>query len=99
MPVAAAVFLSPVGGCRRYRAPVVFHMLACTRSRFHEIRIRLESHAPTSPGNGFCWELFLFTIKRGGACLFGAVLLGLLLLTKSHWPAHALPQIRCLQDS
>ena len=74
-------------------------MLACAKKRFHEIRNPLESHAPTSRGNGFCWELFLFTFKRGWACLFGAALLGLLLLTKSHRPAHALAQIRCLQDS
>lgn len=64
-------------------------MLAYTKSRFHEIRIRLESHAPTSRLNALLWEFFLFVFKQGWACLFGAVMLGLILITKSHWPAHA----------
>ena len=63
-------------------------MLAYTKSRFHEIRIRLENHAPTSRLNAFFWEFFLFTFKQGWACLFGAVMLSLILLTKNHWPAH-----------
>jgi uncharacterized membrane protein YoaT (DUF817 family) len=64
-------------------------MLAYTKSRFHEIRIRLESHVATSRINGFFWEFFLFVFKQGWACLFGAILLSLLLITKAHWPAHA----------
>ena len=64
-------------------------MLAYTKSRFHEIRIRLESHAPTSRPNALLWEFFLFVFKQGWACLFGAVMLGLILITKNHWPAHA----------
>jgi uncharacterized membrane protein YoaT (DUF817 family) len=64
-------------------------MLAYTKSRFHEIRIRLESHAPTSRLNALLWEFFLFVFKQGWACLFGAVMLGLILITKNHWPTHA----------
>lgn len=65
-------------------------MPAYTKTRFHEIRLRLESHAPTSRLNGFLWEFFLFGFKQAWACLFGGVLLFLVLLTKWYWPAHAL---------
>src|SRR6266852_812576 len=64
-------------------------MLSYTKTRFHEIRIRLENHVATSRLNGFLWEFFLFVFKQGWACLFGAITLGLLLLTKWLWPAHA----------
>jgi len=63
-------------------------MLSYTKTRFHEIRIRLESHVATSRLNGFIWEFFLFVFKQGWACLFGAIILGLLLLTKWFWPHH-----------
>jgi len=64
-------------------------MLAYTKSRFHDIRIRLERHEPSSRLSGAIWEIFLFIFKQGWACLFGAVLLSLLMLTKWFWPAHA----------
>lgn len=64
-------------------------MLTYTRTRFHEIRIRLENHVPTSKGNAFLWEFFLFGFKQAWACLFGAILLALLMLTKWYWPQHA----------
>ncbi len=64
-------------------------MLGYTKTRFHEIRIRLENHAATSRLDGFLWEFFLFGFKQGWACLFGGIILGLLLLTKWLWPAHA----------
>jgi uncharacterized membrane protein YoaT (DUF817 family) len=64
-------------------------MLTYTKTRFHEIRVRLENHAPTSKLNGRLWEIFLFIFKNGWACLFGAVILALVLLTKWFWPAHA----------
>ena len=63
-------------------------MLAYTKSRFHEIRIRLEGHTPSSRLNAFLWEFFLFGFKQGWACLFGGLMLGLILLTKNHWPAY-----------
>jgi len=64
-------------------------MLTYTKTRFHEIRIRLEHHVPTSKGNAFLWEFFLFGFKQAWACLFGALLLALVMLTKWYWPQHA----------
>jgi len=61
-------------------------MLAYTKSRFHSVRIRFENHVPSSPRNAVLWELFLFTFKQGWACLFGGLLLTLVLLTKWFWP-------------
>lgn len=63
-------------------------MLTYTKSRFHEIRIRFENHVPTSRFNAFLWEFFLFTFKQAWACLFGGILLALVLLTKWYWPPH-----------
>jgi uncharacterized membrane protein YoaT (DUF817 family) len=64
-------------------------MLSYTKSRFHEIRVRLENHVATSRLNGFLWEFFLFGFKQAWACLFGAIILILVLLTKWLWPPHA----------
>jgi uncharacterized membrane protein YoaT (DUF817 family) len=63
-------------------------MLAYTKTRFHEIRIRFENHQPSSRLNGFLWEFFLFVFKQGWACLFGGLMLSLILLTKWFWPHH-----------
>jgi len=63
-------------------------MLAYTKTRFHEIRIRLENHAPSTKLKGLIWEFFLFGFKQAWACLFGGILLALLLLTKWFWPHH-----------
>jgi uncharacterized membrane protein YoaT (DUF817 family) len=64
-------------------------MLSATKTRFHAIRLRLENHVATSRLNGFLWEFFLFVFKQGWACLFGATMLSLILLTKWRWPHHA----------
>ena len=64
-------------------------MLSATKSRFHAIRLRLENHVATSRRDALLWEFFLFVFKQGWACLFGAILLSLILLTKWLWPAHA----------
>jgi uncharacterized membrane protein YoaT (DUF817 family) len=64
-------------------------LLAYTKTRFHEIRARLEAHVPTSRLNGFLWEFFLFGFKQAWACLFGGILLCLVLVTKWYWPDHA----------
>src|SRR5579863_899882 len=64
-------------------------MLSSTKTRFHEIRIRLENHVAASRLHAFLWEFFLFGFKQGWACLFGAINLSLILLTKWYWPAHA----------
>jgi uncharacterized membrane protein YoaT (DUF817 family) len=64
-------------------------MFTNTISRFHSIRVRLEKHVPTSPRNAILWEFFLFTFKQAWACLFGGVLLALVLFTKLFYPPHA----------
>jgi uncharacterized membrane protein YoaT (DUF817 family) len=64
-------------------------MLAYTKTRFHEIRVRLENHVPRSKWRARVWEFFLFGFKQAWACLFGGTLLGLVLLTKWFWPPHA----------
>jgi uncharacterized membrane protein YoaT (DUF817 family) len=64
-------------------------MLAYTKTRFHAVRVRFENHVPGSRFRGFLWELFLFVFKQGWACLFGGLLLSLVLVTKWLWPAHA----------
>lgn len=64
-------------------------MLSSTITRFHDVRLRLENHVPSSRFNAFLWELFLFVFKQGWACLFGSIILSLLLLTKWYWPHSA----------
>jgi len=64
-------------------------MSARTQSRFHEVRLRLENYIPRTAARRCLWEFFLFGFKEGWACLFGGLLLGLLLLTKWLWPAGA----------
>ena len=65
-------------------------ILARTQTRFHEIRVRLENYDPHTAAGRALWEFFLFVFKEGWACLFGGILLGLLLLTKWLWPPHAI---------
>ena len=64
-------------------------MLARSITRFHAVRLRLENHRPSSARNARIWELLLFVFKEAWACLFGALLLALVLLTRFFWPAHA----------
>jgi uncharacterized membrane protein YoaT (DUF817 family) len=64
-------------------------MLSYSKTRFHEIRLRLERHVPRSRADAFLWEFFLFGFKQAWACLFGGTLLALVLLTKMYWPPHA----------
>jgi uncharacterized membrane protein YoaT (DUF817 family) len=61
-------------------------MLAYTKTRFHEIRLRFENHVPSGRLNAVLWEFFLFGFKQAWACLFGGTLLALILLTKWFWP-------------
>jgi len=63
-------------------------MFTRSDSRFHHIRLRFENHVPSSRFTAWLWELFLFTFKQGWACLFGAILLALVLLTRVLWPPH-----------
>ena len=64
-------------------------MISATKTRFHAIRLRLENHVATRRRDAFLWEFGLFVFKQGWACLFGAIILSLLLLTKWFWPHHA----------
>jgi uncharacterized membrane protein YoaT (DUF817 family) len=64
-------------------------MLLATKTRFHDIRVRLEQHVPRSRARAFVWEFSLFVFKQAWACLFGAVLLAMELVTKWRWPQHA----------
>jgi uncharacterized membrane protein YoaT (DUF817 family) len=65
-------------------------MFARTQTRFHDVRLRLESYRPPTPAGRFLWEFFLFGFKQGWACLFGGAILALLLATKWWWPRDAI---------
>lgn len=55
-------------------------------TRFAKVRARLEAAQPVS---GWTYEFLLFGFKQGWACLFGGLLLALLLGTYFFYPAHA----------
>ena len=74
---------------QRVHGSTAFLMLARTQTRFHAVRLRLEAHVPRTAAGRFLWEFFLFGFKQAWACLFGALLLALLLGTKWLWPAEA----------
>ncbi len=59
------------------------------QSRFHAIRTRFEQAANTPGWRGWTLEFLLFGFKQGWACLFGALMLALLLGTHLIWPADA----------
>jgi len=58
-------------------------------SRFHAVRARLEAYAPPPGWPSWLYEFALFGFKQGWACLFGGLMLGLLLLTHLFYPAQA----------
>src|SRR3954451_7514642 len=58
-------------------------------SRFYQVRLRLEQMARAPGWRGFAFEFAVFVFKQGWACLFGALMLGALLLTHLFWPANA----------
>ena len=58
-------------------------------TRFARVRARLEAAQPTSGWQAWVYEFLLFGFKQGWACLFGALLLALLLGTHLFYPAHA----------
>lgn len=55
-------------------------------TRFAQIRIRLEAYVPPPGWPTWLYELALFTFKQGWACLFGALLLALLMGTHLLYP-------------
>lgn len=58
-------------------------------TRFAAIRARLERFEPRPGWRAWLYEFLLFGFKQGWACLFGALLLGLLLGTHLFYPADA----------
>lgn len=58
-------------------------------TRFAGVRARLEAGAPERGLPAFLYEFALFGFKQGWACLFGALMLALLLGTHLWWPADA----------
>jgi len=58
-------------------------------TRFHRVRARLEHAHIDNAAARALFEFALFGFKQAWACLFGALLLALLLVTHLLWPAHA----------
>lgn len=58
-------------------------------TRFARIRARLEAAQPSSGWPGALYEFALFGFKQGWACLFGGLMLALLLATHFFYPADA----------
>lgn len=58
-------------------------------TRFAAIRARLETFEPQPGIRSWAYEFLLFGFKQGWACLFGALMLALLLSTHLLYPAHA----------
>lgn len=58
-------------------------------SRFHHFRNRLEAFDPGTGWRLWLYEFLLFGFKQAWACLFGALLLGLLLATHLFYPQDA----------
>lgn len=55
-------------------------------SRFHVVRARLEAYAPPPGPASWLYEFALFGIKQAWACLFGGLMLALLLATHLFYP-------------
>jgi uncharacterized membrane protein YoaT (DUF817 family) len=58
-------------------------------SRFYRVRTRLEAFEPAPGWPSWIFEFLLFGFKQGWACLFGGLMLGLLLATHLFYPADA----------
>ena len=58
-------------------------------TRFARVRARLEAARPKSGWQARVYEFLLFGFKQGWACLFGALMLALLLATHLLYPADA----------
>jgi uncharacterized membrane protein YoaT (DUF817 family) len=58
-------------------------------TRFAAVRARLEAAAPQRGLPAHVYEFLLFGFKQGWACLFGGLMLALLLGTHLWWPADA----------
>jgi uncharacterized membrane protein YoaT (DUF817 family) len=60
-----------------------------SHTRFARIRVRLEAFEPPPGWPSWLYEFALFVFKQGWACLFGALMLGLLLATHLFYPQDA----------
>ncbi|MGX7895234.1 DUF817 domain-containing protein [Tsuneonella sp. HG222] len=58
-------------------------------TRYAAIRARLEAIEPRAGWRSWAFEFALFVFKQGWACLFGALMLALLLATHLFYPADA----------
>lgn len=58
-------------------------------TRFAAVRVRLEAFEPAPGWRAWAYEFVLFGFKQGWACLFGALMLALLLATHLLYPAQA----------
>lgn len=63
-------------------------MAAPRHTRFAAIRERLEAFAPRPGWRAWLFEFLLFGFKQGWACLFGALMLALLVATHLFYPEH-----------
>ena len=66
-------------------------MIAATpkHTRFAQVRARLEAFAPPPGPAAWTYEFLLFGFKQAWACLFGGLILALLLATHLFYPADA----------
>jgi uncharacterized membrane protein YoaT (DUF817 family) len=63
--------------------------LLAAHTRFAAIRARLEAYTPPPGWPSWLYEFLLFGFKQGWACLFGGLMLALLLATHLFYPADA----------
>ena len=63
--------------------------IAASHTRFARVRARLEAYAPPPGWPSWLYEFSLFVFKQGWACLFGALMLALLLATHIYYPEQA----------
>jgi uncharacterized membrane protein YoaT (DUF817 family) len=60
-----------------------------SHTRFERVRAKLEGYAPPPGWRSLLYEFGLFGFKQGWACLFGALMLALLLATHLFYPQGA----------
>lgn len=60
-----------------------------THTRFAAVRTRMEGYEPRPGPQAWTYEFLLFGFKQGWACLFGGLMLGLLLATHLLYPQGA----------
>ena len=62
---------------------------ALAQTRFAAVRAHLEAFAPKPGPTAWAYEFLLFGFKQGWACLFGGLMLAMLLGTHLYWPIDA----------